>query len=314
MSSLDLRGMQRWTGGAGASLLACTATIGGMNYRHGFHAGNFADVLKHATLVALLGQLTAKDKPLVYLETHAGAGRYALNPPGAADGRTPEYAEGVLPLLKARRVGDALLPYLQLVRQFNGMPEHPLTVYPGSPLLAAASTREGDRLELCELQVDEAARLTAEFRGDGRVRVHQRDGYAALKALLPPDPRRGLVLIDPPFERADEHDAIVDALRDAVKRWAQGIYAVWYPIKRRADVQPLLRALAGLPVTRALTVELCVHSDDTALRLNGSGMAILNPPYRFDKVLGALLPELFKLLGQSRYGRHELRWLKHGPE
>lgn len=285
-----------------------------MNYRHGFHAGNFADVLKHAILVALLKQLVAKDKPLVYLETHAGAGRYLLNDPQESSSRTPEYTEGVLPLLKARRVGDALLPYLQLVRQFNGMPEHPLTIYPGSPLLAAAATRECDRLELCELQVDEAARLTAELRGDGRVRVHQRDGYAALKALLPPTPRRGLVLIDPPFEQADEADVIVQALRDATTRWAQGVYAVWYPIKRRADVQPLLRALAVLPVTRVLTAELCVHSDDTALRLNGSGVVVLNPPYRFDKTLAALLPELFRLLGQSRFGRHEWRWLKLGPD
>jgi 23S rRNA (adenine2030-N6)-methyltransferase len=285
-----------------------------MNYRHGFHAGNFADVLKHAALVALLKQLTAKDKPLVYLETHAGAGRYLLNGSGAGEaGRTAEYTAGILPLLKARRVGEVLLPYLNLVRQFNGMPEHPLTIYPGSPLLAAAATRETDQLELCELQPEEAARLDAEFRGDGRVRVHQRDGYAALKALLPPTPRRGMVLIDPPFERLDEAEAIVDALKEALARWSLGVYVVWYPIKRRADVQPLLRGLAQLRAERLLVAELCVHSDDTALRLNGSGLAILNPPYRFDRTLALLLPELFKLLGQSRYGRHELRWLKGGP-
>lgn len=286
-----------------------------MNYRHGFHAGNFADVLKHAALVALLKQLTAKDKPLVYVETHAGAGRHALKAEsGAAEGeRPPEYTSGILPLLKARRVSDALLPYLNLVRQFNGMPEHPLTIYPGSPLLAAAATRESDKLELCELQADEAARLDAEFTGDGRVRVHTRDGYAALKALLPPTPRRGLVLIDPPFERPDEAEAIIDGLKEALVRWSLGVYMVWYPIKRRADVQPLLRGLTQLRAERLLTAELCVHSDDTALRLNGSGLAILNPPYRIDKTLAALLPELFRLLGQSRYGRHELRWLKGGP-
>lgn len=283
-----------------------------MNYRHGFHAGNFADVLKHVVLVAILGRLTAKDKPLSYIETHAGAGRYHLSELDAT--RPPEYAAGILPLLRARALPPLLEAYLQRVREFNGMPPeggHP-QVYPGSPLLASACLREQDKLLLCELAPDQAQLLTREFRGDPRVLVQQRDGYAALKAWLPPTPRRGLVLIDPPYEAHDEKSRIVEAVDEALRRWAQGVYAIWYPIKLRQDVQPLLRALTALPAPRVLNMELCVHADDTALRLNGSGMVILNPPYRLDAQLQALVPVLRKLMVQGRYGRCELRWLKGG--
>jgi 23S rRNA (adenine2030-N6)-methyltransferase len=290
-----------------------------MNYRHSFHAGNFADVLKHLVLLAILGRLTAKDKPLTYVETHAGAGRYRLAEPN--DERPPEYAAGIAALLRARpqSSAQALAPlletYLSHVRSFNGLPETGrLLVYPGSPLLASAALRADDRMLLCELVEEQAQLLTAEFRGDRRVQVHQRDGYAALKALLPPLPRRGLVLIDPPFEVADEYSRIVAALSDALGRWAQGVYAIWYPIKLRQDVFPLLRAVTALPVARVLNIELCVHADDTALRLNGSGMLILNPPYRLDVQLQSVLPALRKHLLQGRYGRCELRWLKGRDE
>lgn len=144
--------------------------------------------------------------------------------------------------------------------------------------------------------------------------MQQRDGYAALKALLPPLPRRGLVLIDPPYEVSDEYSRIVAAVADALSRWAQGVYAIWYPIKLRQDVFPLLRAITALPVARVLNIELCVHADDTALRLNGSGMLILNPPYRLDVQLQSVIPALRKALLQGRYGRCDLRWLKGREE
>lgn len=280
-----------------------------MNYRHGFHAGNFADVLKHVVLVAALHRLTAKDKPLTYIETHAGAGRYRLSELDAT--KPPEYAAGILPLLRARGLPPLLASYLRLVSEFNGQPENGrLQLYPGSPLLASACLRPDDRLLLCELAEDQAQLLSQEFRGDSRVQVQQRDGYAGLKASLPPLPRRGLVLIDPPFEVADEQTRIVEAVADALRRWAQGVYAIWYPIKLRQDVQPLLRALTALSAPRVLNIELCVHADDTALRLNGSGMVILNPPYRLDVDLRSMLPALGRALVQGRYGRCEMRWLK----
>jgi 23S rRNA (adenine2030-N6)-methyltransferase len=284
-----------------------------MNYRHSFHAGNFADVLKHVVLVALLGKLTAKDKPLTYVETHAGAGRYRL---GQMDGdKTPEYAEGIARVLRTTKLTPLLASYLRLVRDFNGAsPDARLQVYPGSPLLASACLRPDDRMLLCELATDQAQLLSDEFKGDRRVQVHARDGYAALKALLPPLPRRGLVLIDPPFEVPDEYGRIVEAVADSLRRWAQGVYAIWYPIKLRQDVFPLLRSLTALSAPRVLNIELCVHADDTALRLNGSGMVIVNPPYRLDQQLAQVLPTLHRALVQGRYGRSEMRWLKGHSE
>ena len=281
-----------------------------MNYRHAYHAGNFADVLKHVVLVGLIESLKQKATPFCVLDTHAGSARYSLT--SAEAEKTREFASGIQPLLGLSHLPSLLHIYLNLVRSFNSHGAHALHTYPGSPLIAAALMREGDRLHACELQPEEARGLKHEFRGDPRVSCHHRDGYEALRALLPPKEKRGLVLIDPPYEaQLAEFDLIQEGLLDAHRRWPNGIYAVWYPIKLRQDIEAWYRRLATLPFSRILIAELCLHEPNSALRLNGCGMALINPPYRFDHVLGEILPALAKALEQSRFGSHELRWLRH---
>lgn len=278
-----------------------------MNYRHAFHAGNFADVFKHAILLALLDALTAKDKPLCYVDTHAGRGAYALD--GAQSRKTGEWRDGIGRLLDATEPPAPLRRYVEAVRACD--PEGGLRIYPGSPLLAAHALRAGDRLILCELQSDEAAALRALFRDDHRVHVHARDGYAAMRALLPPPERRGLVLIDPPFEAQEGEFAVIEAaLAQAHAHWPNATYAVWYPIKSHRTIAPFHRALSHGPFDKVLIAELLVQPDDSPLRLNGCGMLIANPPWRLDATLAELLPVLHRVLAQTPGAAHRLRWLR----
>ena len=281
-----------------------------MNYRHAFHAGNFADVFKHSILIGLLESLKQKQGAFCYFDTHAGRGRYDLRSEEAA--KTREYAGGVQRLLASTRLPTALHIYVNLVRALNAAQGGELAVYPGSPLLASLVMREQDRAILCELQPDEATALKALFRGDARFAVHERDGYEALKALAPPKQKRGLVLIDPPFEaQVGEFLQIEGALAAALARWPNATYAVWYPIKLRQHIGPFHRWLAERSgAASALVAELLLHPDNSSLRLNGCGMAILNPPWKFDRQLDELLPVLRELLAQSRYGAQKLEWLK----
>jgi len=277
-----------------------------MNYRHAFHAGNFADVFKHAILLALLDALTVKDKPLCCFDTHAGRGRYALDEVEA--GKIGEWRGGIGRLFDDPEA-PPLLRYLDAIRACN--PDGTLRTYPGSPLLAAQTLRANDRLVLCETQDDEAAALRALFREDPRVHVHQRDGYAALRALLPPAERRGLVLIDPPFEAQEgEFTAIEAALAQGHARWPNGVYAVWYPIKSHRAIAPFHRHLAAGPFEKVLVAELLVQPDDSPLRLNGCGMLIANPPWKIDATLASMLPALRSRLAQSPAASHRLRWLR----
>ena len=277
-----------------------------MNYRHAFHAGNFADVFKHAVLLALLDALTAKEKPLCSLDTHAGAGIYALDETHAE--KTGEWRDGIGRVFAAKEPPQPLQRYLQAIRSFN--PDGALRVYPGSPALAAHALRKNDRLVLCETQDEEAAALREYFRADKRGHVHQRDGYAAMKALLPPAERRGLVLVDPPFEaQAEEFRVIETALQAAHARWPTGVYAVWYPVKRRATIMPFQRWLGAREWRDVVLAELLVQADDSPLRLNGCGMVIINAPWQFDATLAKLLPALKALLAQADGATHRLQVL-----
>jgi 23S rRNA (adenine2030-N6)-methyltransferase len=280
-----------------------------MNYRHAFHAGNFADVFKHAILTGLVEALKAKQTPFHYFDTHAGAGRYDLYADEAR--KTGEHEAGIQRLLEATRLPAALHIYLNLVRALNaGSTAGDIAVYPGSPLLASLLMRESDRATLCELQADETTTLKKLFAGDARIAVHQRDGYAALDALLPPPERRGLVLIDPPFEAQQaEFDTIEAALAKALARWPTGMYAIWYPIKLRQQTAPFLRSFAKRKIAKTLCTELLLHPDNSALRLNGCGMVVVNPPWKFDLQLAQLLPALREHLAQGRFGQQRVEWL-----
>lgn len=281
-----------------------------LNYRHAYHAGNFADVLKHAVLVALVRALQAKAAPLCYVDTHAGRGRYDLH--GEQALKTLEHRDGIGRLLGVAGLPPALTDYLARVAACNASTAT-VEIYPGSPLLVQQMLRADDRAILCELHEEEAAALKALFRDDVRVAVHRRDGYAALGALLPPTPRRGLVLIDPPFEeQAGEFAVIEAALETALSRWPGGVYAIWYPIKRAADVVPFHRWLAACGCERVLAAELLLRPADSPLRLNGSGIAIVNPPWQIERVLAPALDALARYLGDPGTARAELNWLA-GP-
>lgn len=281
-----------------------------MNYRHVFHAGNHADVLKHIVLLELLRLLTAKDKPLAYMESHAGAGSYPLA--NEAE-KTGEWRDGIGRLWGAANAPAPVERYLSLVRSCNGE-QATLRRYPGSPALAARVLRTRDRLVLCESEPDIADELSTRVaRHDKRIHVLRADGYhEALNALLPPPERRGLVLVDPPYEAQQaEFDRILTGLATALKRFATGSYAVWYPIKRAADTAPFLRTLRQLPAKSILTAELWVRATDSALRLNGSGIALINPPWRIDDGLPQWLAWLCeRLAGSQRGAGWRVDWVK----
>ncbi len=262
-----------------------------MNYRHAYHAGNHADALKHAVLLALLQKLTAKPAPFAVLDTHAGIGRYDLTADEAA--RTGEWRDGIGRLLDANP--PELADYLAAVR--NVAP-----AYPGSPQIARAMLREQDRLLLCELHPDDSETLKRRYASDGRIAVHRRDGYEAIGALLPPKPiGRGLVLIDPPYERADEEDAVARALQTLVARWPHAQMALWYPIKDRALSWRLHEAAFAAGYENLLAIELTVVPED-GQRMAGSGVLLGNAPYEFEKSFAPLLGALHAVL--DRGGGH----------
>ena len=287
-----------------------------MNYRHAYHAGNFADVLKHAVLLALIEAMRSKPAPFCVIETHAGSGSYALDSKEA--GKTGEYKDGIsrllYPDLHGGKADAAALPpllrrWLDSVLAVAGN-EEGLKVYPGSPLQIANALRADDSAQLCELQSEEASRLAELFHRDARIHTHQRNGYEALKALLPPKEKRGLVLIDPPYEAQEaEYKQLEQAIRLCMQRWPTGVYAIWYPIKLRSQVQPFLRWLPRSGAKRVLRAELLLHPDDSPLRLNGSGMVILNAPWKFDDVLRQSMQAMARLLSKDRPAEWKLDWL-----
>jgi 23S rRNA (adenine2030-N6)-methyltransferase len=281
-----------------------------MNYRHSFHAGNHADVLKHVVLLAMVEAFKRKSTPFFALDTHAGRGRYLLQ--GEHSDKTGEARAGIFRLMVLGKLPPPVQRYLKAVQADN--PVGALVSYPGSPMLLAQAMRADDRLAACELQHEEAKALELLFRHDARVQVAERDGYGAVKALLPPKLKRGLVLIDPPYEaQEEEYPRILAALADGLQRWPTGSYAVWYPIKQRRTLNAFMRKLAALPCKSILRAELLIRPDDSPLRLNGSGMVVLNPPYKLDQELAAALPVLAKLLADGE-PESRLDWLKREGE
>jgi 23S rRNA (adenine2030-N6)-methyltransferase len=285
-----------------------------VNYRHAFHAGNFADVFKHAQLVQLTRALQRKEKGFLYLDTHAGRGSYDLAAAARGDTlvRKPEWPDGIGRLWENHDLPAALADYVALVRDFdreNGNTPGAPRFYPGSPQLVQRLARPQDRLALCEKQPGECAALRAEFALAHRTTVHETDGYAALRAMLPPLERRALVLIDPSFEAQDEFAQIAAALREGLRRLTGGTFAIWYPLTERARVDEFFAELLALRLPPTLALELAIAGEGSGLKMRGCGLVIVNPPWQFDRDVEKFLPVLAKFLAQAPGADTSAHWL-----
>lgn len=283
-----------------------------MNYRHAFHAGSFSDVLKHAVLARILVHLKRKEAPFRFIDTHAGAGRYDLS--GDEARRSPEWREGIARVLTARPpapVGELLRPYLQAVgpHDAEGRP----SAYPGSPAIAQTLMRAQDRLALCEANPDEREALIAALGRDRRLSIVSTDGYVALNAYLPPKERRGVILIDPPFEAPGEAGGIVHALERALRKWPTGAYVAWRPIRDARDDARFLNAVAALGAPNILRLELDIgpgpigaHGQEPLTR---AGLLVVNPPHPLVGEARTLLPWLAQTLGRGEGGKQLCDWV-----
>lgn len=275
-----------------------------MNYRHAFHAGNHADVLKHLTLARLIALLARKENPFAYLDSHAGVGLYDLQ--GDAASRTGEWLEGIARLWDAAGLPAPAADYLNVVREMNA--DGVLRHYPGSPELARRLTRPQDRLLLNEKHPEDGRLLKENMAGDRRVAVHLGEGWHLPRALLPVAEKRALLLIDPPFEQPDELERCAQALQEAIGRMRQTVVAIWYPIKDLRQLKRFYQDLQKSGAPKLLRAELYVHPADDAQRLSGSGLAVANPPWGLEEELRQLLPWLAERLAQSE-GGWRLDWL-----
>ncbi|MGK6312790.1 23S rRNA (adenine(2030)-N(6))-methyltransferase RlmJ [Neorhizobium sp. DT-125] len=280
-----------------------------MNYRHIYHAGNFADVLKHAVLARLIRYAQKKDKAFRVLDTHAGIGLYDLSSDEAQ--KTGEWRDGIGRLMDAdlpANVSELLGPYLAVVRELN--PDGALKLYPGSPKLARMLFRPQDRLSAMELHPEDCNRLHNLFEGDFQVRVTELDGWLALGAHLPPKEKRGIVLVDPPFEEEGEYKRLVKGLASAHRRFPGGTYCLWYPVKKGAPIRAFHEELQALEIPKMLCAELLVKSDRETTGLTGSGLIVVNPPFTLKDELHTLLPVLKTILAQDRFASQRAFWLR----
>ncbi len=279
-----------------------------MNYRHAFHAGSFADVFKHAVLCRILHYLRAKPAAFRVIDSHAGAGLYDLASPEASRGAAwHDGIERLTAATLAAPVAALLSPFLEVVGALNERGQ--LKTYPGSPALARAWLRPQDRLIACEIEPQAFAALRQNLRGDVRIKTLEIDGWTALSAYVPPPERRGLVLVDPPFEQAADFHRLSHGMAEAHRKWATGIYALWYPIKDRGEPDALVKRLRRLGIGKMLRAELTVAPLTDPASLNGCGLILVNPPWTLESELAVLLPALAGLLGRAGKGAFRLDWL-----
>ncbi len=274
-----------------------------MNYRHAYHAGNFADVLKHVVFSRILVYLQRKEAALRVIDTHAGTGLYDLSSEEAQ--KTGEWRDGIGRLLAAelpRDVAELLAPYLDAVRAVNGSDD--FSFYPGSPMIARHLLRRQDRLTAIELHPKDALALKERFAGDHQARIIELDGWLAMGAHVPPKEKRGLVLVDPPFERPGEFGRMIEGLQRAYRRWPGGTYALWYPIKNAAEVTAFRDGLAHAGIAKIIDITLEVTTARDRPGLAGSGMIVVNPPFllaqEMEAILSALVPALQVSQGSGR--------------
>jgi len=282
-----------------------------LNYRHAYHAGNFADALKHALLVRLLRAMQRKEKGFLFVDTHAGRGKYDLDRASEGDSkaRQPEWPDGIGRLWDRTDLPPEVSDYVEVVRahdRYRGNLAAMPRFYPGSPRIAKAIARPQDRLGLWEKHPDECAALRDDFEGEKRVSVHLADGYGALRACLPPPERRALVLIDPPFESAGEWSEVSGALAEGIRRLPGGTFAVWYPLSDRVPAGGFIQEMASSP-SPCLSIELTVEPD--APRMRGCGILVVNPPWRFDDEARSILAYLAMALCRGQEAQGSVRWL-----
>lgn len=275
-----------------------------LSYRHSFHAGNHADVLKHIVQSLILNSLQQKEKPFVYHDTHSGVGRYDLTHEWSE--KTGEYKQGIARVWQQDNIPAELDSYLDAIRQLNQ--GETLRYYPGSPRVARAHLREQDRMVLTELHPSDNPLLEQEFHLDRQVSIYKEDGFARLKASLPPQERRGLVLIDPPYELAKEYRDVVRAIAQSYKRWATGIYAIWYPVVNRCDIDDMLEGLQGLEIRKILQIELGVAPDTNERGMTASGMIVINPPWTLESQMQTILPFLKQAIAPAT-GHYKVEWV-----
>ncbi|MBT0334622.1 23S rRNA (adenine(2030)-N(6))-methyltransferase RlmJ [Morganella morganii subsp. morganii] len=276
-----------------------------LSYRHSFHAGNHADVLKHTVQSLIIESLKEKDKPFLYLDTHAGAGRYQLS--GEHAERTGEYLEGIARIWAQESVPEELKTYLEAVSALN--PRGDLHFYPGSPLIAAHLLRDHDKLNISELHPSDFPLLRNEFSRDNRARVVREDGYQQLKSQLPPLSRRGFVLIDPPYELKSDYQAVVKGIQEGHRRFATGTYAVWYPVVLRQQIKRMVKDFQATGIRKILQIELAVRPDSDQRGMTASGMIVINPPWKLESQIKSVLPWLHKVLVPEGTGHTLVEWI-----
>ncbi|KLV07352.1 ribosomal RNA large subunit methyltransferase J [Photobacterium aquae] len=275
-----------------------------LSYRHSFHAGNHADVVKHIVQSLILDALKQKDKPFVYHDTHSGVGRYDLQDERSE--KTGEFKQGIARIWQRDDIPADIASYIDAIKALNQGDE--LRYYPGSPKVARAQIRDQDRMVLTELHPSDFPLLLQEFRGDRQVKIYKEDAFARLKASLPPKERRGVVLIDPPYELKHEYMDVVKAIDESYKRWATGTYAIWYPVVYRANIDKMLSGLEALGIRKILQIELGVEPDTEERGMTASGMIVINPPWKLEGQMQAILPWLKEAIAPT-HGHCKVEWV-----
>lgn len=275
-----------------------------LSYRHSFHAGNHADVVKHIVQSLILDALKQKDKPFVYHDTHSGVGRYDLQDERSE--KTGEYKQGIARIWQRDDIPADIASYIDAIKALND--GDTLRYYPGSPKVARTQLREQDRMVLTELHPSDFPLLLQEFRGDRQVRIYKEDAFARLKASLPPKERRGVVLIDPPYELKHEYMDVVKAIQESYKRWATGTYAIWYPVVYRENIDKMIQGLENLGIRKILQIELGVEPDTDERGMTASGMIVINPPWKLESQMQAILPWLQEAIAPT-HGFYKVDWI-----
>lgn len=276
-----------------------------LSYRHSYHAGNHADVLKHVVLTLCIEALKEKDKPFLYLDTHSGAGRYLLQSEHAE--KTGEYLSGINLIWQQPNTPDLLNTYISILKRYN--PYQTLKYYPGSPLIAKQLLREQDKLNLTELHPTDYPLLRQEFNKDKRAKVLREDGFIQLKSKLPPVTRRGIILIDPSYEIKNDYYKIPSALFEAYKRFATAIYLIWYPVVSRTTTQRMIDDIIKLGIKRISQFELALKPDNNQKGMTASGMIVINPPWKLHEQMQTIMPWLKQILDTEKTGSFTIKQL-----